>query len=1358
MAEVDSARKQRLSEARRKLLEKRLKGAAWSEEGEQQIPRRERSDPAPLSLAQERFWFLNQLNPKDPTYNMHEAWQVEGDLDIDALASAVNQVVARQATLRMTIGKHKGQLVQIIHEEMPIELSVHDLSHLAGEAQQEQVQQMAIAEARALFDLYKGPLLRFTVLRQSATRHTLMYTIHHIVSDENSNDIFWRELTHFYLSEVGNQTKESSIPKLPIQYDDFSEWQREWLSQEEHDRQMSYWEKRLAGEAKLLELPLDKVRPTLQTARGGMIQRRFADDLTGQVQSLAQRSGVTPFMIFMALFQLLLNRYSQQDDIWVGTPIANRQRSEVKDLIGLFLNTIVIRTQFQPELSFNNLLELVKHSSFDAFSHQDLPFEQLVDHLQPPRDPAYHPLFQVMFVYSPTEALSRSIPGLEMSKLRVDGGVAKFDLTLFVASGTDGIEVGLEYNTDLFKVETIERMLVHLEVLLRNVLSQPNLALNKVNFISEIELEQLAAWNPQPLLNAQSAYLLHQLIEANALQNPGKTAVQFADESLSYGDLIARATQLSAVLIRHGVNRGDFVGLYAERRPEMLVGILAILKAGGAYVPIDPEYPTERIQHIMEDAALKVVLSCSASELPENSQATTLLQINEVLQANSEQDYPVTHPDISPDDLAYLIYTSGSTGKPKGVMVSHANIVHSTTARYSFYERPIERFLLLSSFAFDSSMVGIFWTLCGGGTLVLLPAGMHQNVRYICDTVSRQKVTHLLALPSLYQVVLEESIPGQLASLNTVIVAGEACHLSLVALHYEQQPQTDLYNEYGPTEGTVWSHAYRFPTDFVGPTVPIGTAIPNVQGFVLDRNQQLLPVGVPGELVLAGAGISAGYLNQPELTAEKFISIPGLGFTESAKLYRTGDLVRWRPDGNLDFLGRVDHQVKIRGFRIELGEIEALLLDHPEVSNAAVVVHNNGTIIQPDNQLIAYYVTKDRTDDATLISYLSELLPSYMIPTLFVSLPSFPISANGKVNRQALPALEKTVTTGNIEYAGPRDELEQMLVEHWQRLLNAKQIGVHDNFFALGGHSLLALRLFARIEEITGRKMLLSTLFEAPTVAELAERIRDRDYRPEWTSLVPIKPEGFKRPYFYVSPYQISVLELRMISNYFDQERPFYGLQPQGLHEAEETHDSIQAMAAHYIEAIQSIQAEGPYLIGGHCAGGWVAYEMALQLEALGETVQYLGIVDMPAPDFRLPDESRWKRISKRLAYYAKDNRLIYAVAWQLKLQVESKLLFRYGSPQSRRIQAVRDVHDKAYANYDFERGYQGPLHLVRSSDNMSILSDPTWYKNWEKMTPQPVVYSDIHSTHARLLFDPEAKDLAESFVEEINKAEGRSA
>ena len=1412
------------ADARRRLLEKRLKGrngpgvtSTTAADGRPPIPRRPTpTAPAPLSPAQERFWFLHRLAPDAPTYHMHEAWRAEGPLDVDRLERAVNAVIARHPALRTTIVPGPDGPMQQIHEHLPITVERLDVSNRSPGERATEVGRIATAEARALFDLGRGPLVRLAVVKESERCHTLLYTVHHIVSDERSNDLFWQHLAEHYRADDRDSDSDSDRdpdrdrdrdgagsaddgegepPTGPsIDYADFAVWQRERAATGEHDAQLAHWRDRLSDLDEALRLPADHPAPTAPSGRGGLVQRPFDPALAPKVQALAAAVGATPFMVFLAAYQALLHRHSGQDDICVGTPIANRQRPEVADVIGLFLNTVVMRSRFEADTTFAQLLDSVRDRAVDAFANQDVPFDRLVDELLPDRDRSRHPLFQTMFVYSPAEALTRRLPGLTLTRLPVDGGVAKFDLTLFVTSDERSIEAGFEYDADRFEAATAERLLGHLERLLTAALADPDEPIAGLDHLTAAERAQLAAWSDPsppsasttgPESEAGAAHrgpLLHHLFEERVIATPRAVAVtaaagpgaDAAARSLTYAEVDHRAGRVAAALQDRGVGPGDLIGLLADRTPDAVVAMLGILKAGGAWVPIDPESPPARIAAIVADAGLGLIVTASPDHGPELPDGPATATVDQLAQRSDRE--PAT-PQIEPDSPAYVIYTSGSTGRPKGVVVTHANIVHSTRARFDFYHRRVERFLLLSSPAFDSSMVGLWWTLAQGGELVLPATGLHHDVRHLCDVIERHRVTHLLALPSLHQILLEEGA-GRSGSLTTVVVAGEACPPNLVTAHRRRLPSTDLYNEYGPTEGTVWSHAWRCPDTYDGGTVPIGRPIPGTSGYVLDRTLEPVPIGVPGELVLGGPGVAAGYLNQPSLTAERFITIPELGDPD-ARYYRTGDLVRWRTDGEVEFLGRVDHQMKIRGHRIEPAEVEAAMVAHGGVASAAVVAEhvatrtgsgsseaggNAGSGAGVEARLIGYYVPLgevDRVDETALAAHLRTVLPAPLVPSVLIALDDMPVTVTGKIDRSRLPRSPVGVGVGDgsgspTEFVAPRDDLERLLADRWGRLLGIERVGVHDDFFALGGHSLLALRLFARIEEATGRKMLLSTLFEAPTVAQLADRIRADEPRPAPSSLVPIKSTGHKRPFFYVSPYTISVLEFRHLARSFDPDRPFYGVQPSGLDGHGEVHQTIPEMAVHYVQAMRSVQPDGPYLLGGHCDGGWVAYEMAVQLQEAGEEVGYLGLVDLPAPSIDDPYRNRWSRLIGRLRYYLDNRRFLNALVWKAKMQVQSRLARRLGAETSRRIEGVKQAHAQAFADFRFRYEFRGTVDFVLSSENLRIEQNMDWYRRWEDEHGQRVGYSVVDSTHDRLLYDPEARLLADAFGRGLDDAQAR--
>lgn len=925
-----------LSDAKRALLEKLLAGKRPPPSDLSGVRRRPADEPARLSFAQERLWFLNQLDPTSTAYNMHHAFRLRGPLDAAALEQAINVVIARHDILRTVFVTTAGKVTQRILSEIHLALDQVDLSSHPTIDQEVEVQHCAVDAARHRFDLTNGPLIYIGLLRLAADNHALFISLHHIISDEWSNDIFWKELRTAYESIINGRTP--TLAELPVQYADYAYWQRQWLNESLIQKQLAYWKMQLAGEQSLIQLPTDRPRPVAQSYRGAMRSVMLPERIIPMLDALCRQAGATPFMVVLAAFQVLLYRYTGQTQINIGTPIANRNRPEIESLIGLFLNTLVLRADLSDNPSFTTVLAQAKDTALNAYANADLPFEKLVDELHPRRDLSYNPLFQVMLVYQEEGTAQHDLPGVTAQVIPVDGGVAKFDLTLFVTRRAEGIQLALEYASDLFEAATIDRMLDHTGTLLTAALTNPDQPIRLLPLMSVAEQQQiLADWNATQA-DFPREQRIHDLIEAWVDQTPTAPAVTYERDTLTYAQLDMRANQLAHHLIGLGVKPGDRVALCVERSLEMIVAILGILKAGAAYVPLDPAYPRDRLAFVLTDTAAPVVITQPhlKSVLPTSDAHIVMLD-----SAGSQTSgQPTTRPVVSvtPDHAAYVIYTSGSTGKPKGVPITHRNLVHSTTARFLFYPEPVKRFLLLSSFAFDSSVVGLFWSLCQGGTLVLPRQKQEQDVYDIAALIARHNITHLLSLPSLYHLLLEHGGADNLGSLSTVIVAGEACTADLVRTHYRLLPRATLYNEYGPTEGTVWSVACAIPADFSGSVVPIGRPIPNMQAYVLDAHQQMAPVGVAGELYIGGEGLTTGYLNRPDLTAERFLPNP---FRSGEWLYRTGDLVRWQPDGQLAFLGRVDYQVKIRGHRIEPEEIEAALIELPAVAQVAVVTYQD---------------------------------------------------------------------------------------------------------------------------------------------------------------------------------------------------------------------------------------------------------------------------------------------------------------------------------------------------------------------------------------------------------------------------------
>jgi amino acid adenylation domain-containing protein len=905
-----------LADARRALLEKRRKGRMGST-SEQPIARRPADVPAPASFGQERLWFVQQLQPASSAYHMTSAVRLRGALDAAQLRTALQYVIQRHEALRTTLTLHDGRLVQQIAPSLGLDLPEETVA--AG-----QVETRLRAFAAMPFDLEQGPLVRAVLLREAPEVVVLAVVMHHIISDEWSMGVFWRDLSAAY--HAASSGAQPVLPPLTVHYADVAWEQREHGTRDTQSGQLEYWLEQLGGELPLLQLPADHPRPPVQRYEGAFIRRVLSAELSERILVLSRAQGATPFAVLLAAFQVLLHRFAHQDDILIGTPVTNRADAQTDGVIGFFLNTAVLRADFSQSRGFDELLAATRQQALAALANQRVSFEQMVEALRPRRDPSYNPLFQAMFVFQDAGNLPQ-LPGIDAEALVIDAGVSKFDVTLFAGLAAGQFTLSLEYSTALFERPTAERLLRSFEVLLGSLIDDPGRSVEQLDILPPEErkllLDEWAATVQTPV----PEICIHDIISAQPHAAP---AVVFGDQTLSYGELDACANQVAHHLHALGVAPGEAVGLCVERSLDMAIGIVGILKAGCAYVPIDPAYPVERVQYILDDAGIGVLLTQHAllARLPRCD--VRLVSLNDP--AIDRQPREAPQPRATPDDLAYMIYTSGSTGRPKGVRVSHRNLVHSTVARFVFYPEPARSFLLLSSFAFDSSLVGIFWTLCQGGVLCLPPPQAEHDVMQLAGLIGRHNVTHTLMLPSLYRVLLDFAGAEQLRSLRTVIVAGEACPLALAAQHHALLPQATLYNEYGPTEGTVWATAWQIPAR--PERILIGRAIPNMQTYILDRRGEPVPIGVAGELYIGGAGITAGYHNRPELTAERFVPNPfGAG-----RLYRTGDLARYLDNGEIEFLGRLDTQVKLNGYRLELGEIENVLLRHPQVNEATVLL------------------------------------------------------------------------------------------------------------------------------------------------------------------------------------------------------------------------------------------------------------------------------------------------------------------------------------------------------------------------------------------------------------------------------------
>jgi amino acid adenylation domain-containing protein len=1044
-----------------------------------------REGPLPLSYAQQRLWFLEQLEPNGAVYNLPLAWRFTGDLNVLALEQSLGEMVRRHEILRTTFASVDGQPVQVIASDLTLPLPVVDLQALPASEREAAVQRLAIEEAQQPFDLAIGPLVRAILLRMSDEDHVLLVTLHHIIFDGWSVEVFWRELTTVYTAICTGQPL--SLPALPLQYADIAIWQRQWLQGEALEAQLAYWKQHLGDGLPVLELPTDRPRPPVQTFQGARQALMLPASLTAALKALSQQEGATLFMTLVAAFQALLFRYTGQTDVVVGTPVAGRIRVETEGLLGFFVNTVVLRTDLSGNPRFCELLRRVRAVTLGAYDHQDLPFEQLVDALQPVRDLSRHPLVQVMVALQPPPPPATELPGLTVCPVEVDCGTAKFELTLSLQDTEQGLSATVEYNTDLFDHTTITWMLGHFHTLLEGIITDPEQRLADLPLLTAAERQQLlAVWNTTSADYPQDI-CLHALFEAQVERTPNAVAVVFDGQQLTYSALNQRANQLAHHLRAIGVGPEVCVGLCVEHSIAMVIGILGILKAGGAYVPLDPDYPAERLGTMMADAQAAVLVTQQqcAVDLPVLGVQVVCLDRDWDWIAQQSMANPVG--EVTPANLAYVMYTSGSTGTPKGVMIEHRQVM---AFLYGFeHVAPAGAGSVgttVCPFGFDVSGWECFSILGFGGTLHVVPSEIAMVPEQFARYLVAQRITSAYIPPALLS-----DIAGHLGQqrapigLRRLLVGVEPIPQGTLQRFRNLSEQMHIVNGYGPTETTVCATLYPFcMATEPDQRAPIGTRIRGYEVYLVDANMQPVPIGVPGELLIGGGGLARGYINHPELTAEGFIPHP-FSAVPGARLYKTGDLARYLPDGNLEFLGRRDQQVKIRGYRIELEEIEAALRQHPAVRETVVLARED---VHPgDKHLVAYLVASQEPapTSRTLRTFLQQKLPAYMIPSAFVVLETFPRTLNGKLDRQALPLPDTTPSLSAATFVAPRTPVESMLASNWADVLGLERVGVHDNFFALGGNSIRGIQVVARANR-AGFRLTPKSLFQHQTIAELA--------------------------------------------------------------------------------------------------------------------------------------------------------------------------------------------------------------------------------------------------------------------------------
>lgn len=1105
-----------LSPERRALLALRLrKKSEDTPKIKKTIPRRNGSDSIPLSFAQQRLWFMDQLEPGNPSYNMAWGFVLTGHLNSAVLERSFNEVIRRHESLRTSFASVNGSPVQVIAPTMSVTLPVMDLTGLTEAEREVETLRLATEEARRPFDLSQGPLFRASLLRLGDEEHMLLLTIHHIVYDLWSMGVLFRELAALY--EAFSRGRPSPLSELSIQYADYAIWQREWLSGEVFGKQLSYWKKQLSNAPAVLDLPTDRPRPAVQSFNGSHESMSLPKKLSEDLQELSQREGVTLFMTLLAAFQTLLSRYTNQDDIVVGSPIAGRTRAEVENLIGFFVNNLVLRTDVSGDPTFQELLVRVREVTLGAYAHQDLPFEKLVEELHPERSLSLSPLFQAMFALQNALTQPPELLGLKLSQLQVDHGTSKFDLTLYMVEEAEGLRGRLEYSTDLFDAATIKRMMGHFQVLLEAIVANPAQRISELPLLTDDERHQLIVeWN-----DTQTDYpkdsCLHHLFEQHVKQQPDAVAMLYENEQISYGQLNQRANQLAHYLRTLGVGPDVRVGLAVERSVEMVIGILGILKVGGAYVPLDAAYPSERLAFMVEDTQSAVLLTQARLVETLPMDGAKVVRLDADWQTIAKESTENVESGVTPEDLAYVIYTSGSTGRPKGIAIRHRGVVNNISDLNERYRvGSLDRVLALSSLSFDMCVYEVLGTLAAGAAIVMPAARLERDPAHWAELIVQHKVTVWNSAPSLLEMLVDQvsgrPVGMQPRSLRLALLGGDWVEVTLPERLRAVAPEVKVVVMGGATEASIHSIIYEVAErDPAWRSIPYGRPMANQRAYILDGGQQAVPIGVAGELHLAGVGLARGYFNRAEMTAEKFVS-NGYITKAGERRYRTGDLARWKADGNIELLGRIDFQVKIRGFRVELGEIIVALKQHPSVEEAVAIVRED----EPGcKRLVGYVVCGPEGAPSTseLRNFLRRTLPEYMVPAVFVVLDKMPLSPNGKVDRRALPIPEQVRPELEEAFVAPRNSMEEVVARAWGEVLGLEQVGVHDNFFELGGHSLLATQVISRLQQAFLVELPLRSLFESPTVAGLAgsiEKAKSSGAQLQVPAILPVSRESYR--------------------------------------------------------------------------------------------------------------------------------------------------------------------------------------------------------------------------------------------------------
>jgi len=1384
-----------ISDAKRALLQKYLRGEVDDDLTlSRLIARCSRASAPQLSFAQERLWFLDQLMPGSPVFNVPIAVRLSTPINLSALRQSLNEIARRHEVFRTTFVTVEGKPKPVISADLDLKLAVIDLTTLREPERETEARRLINEEALRPFDLACGPLIRTGLIQLSEHESIFLLTMHHIISDGWSIVLFFRELSA--LHRAFSSGHASPLAELSIQYADYAAWQREWLRGEVLDRQLAYWKNQLSGELPVLELPTDRPRPAMQTYPGARAGLTLSRELSQALVALSQREGVTLFMTLLATFKVLLHHYTGQDDVIIGSPIANRPRAETEKLIGFFLNNLALRTDLSGDPSFRELLSRVRKTALDAYANQDVPFEKIIEELKPERDLSRSAIFQIYFnLFSFGDEIE--LPGATPQTisfvdawLHSEESQSKFDLTLYAGLQNETLKLAFVYNSDLFEESSISVMLEHLQNLLTAVVADPETSISDLALSdkSEVSITENHIRPTNAFARFEQSEIeqpIAKRFEAQVRKYPARIAVKTTNHEWTYAELNAKANQIAhSILELCGDDEARIALLFAHDAP-MIAGMLGVLKAGKTYVPLDPSYPVERLANLLQDSqAVALVTTEKNLEVGRQLTGVHVLNVDTLDSSVTSSDLNLT---IDPRQLAYILYTSGSTGRPKGVMQSHRNVLHFIRAyTNNLHINAHDHLTLLSSYCFDAAVMDIYGALLTGATLYPLDI-KEDGFSGLCETLSEQGITIYHSTPTVYRYfaglwsapaersgdgAFDLSIPSQpqdgkiqsavaatlcrrtpkFSQLRLVVLGGEEVTASDVELYRENfADDCLLVNGLGPTESTVSLQFFiNKQTKISGERVSVGYPVDDTEVFLLNRAGKRSEIY--GEIAIKSEHVALGYWRNAEATSAAFSSNGS-----SARVYRTGDMGRRTPDGSIVFTGRKDLQVKIRGLRVEPGEIESALTRLPGVLECAVIVTADGS---SDRRLVAYVVPHQGESLVTndLRSCLQGKLPDYMIPSAFIVLDGLPLTSSGKLNRRALPALEISERKPELTGPAPRTPTEKLLTEIWSDVLGVAHIGIHENFFDLGGHSLLAVPLLAQVEKRFGRRWPLATLFRAPTIAEFAAMI-EKEWSPSWSSLVAIKPNGSKTPFFCVHGLGGNVLEFFDLARRLDDDQPFYGLQSQGLDGEQPLLTSVEEMAAHYLKEMRELQPAGPYLIGGRSLGGTIAFEMARQLRAEGHEIALLALLDTyPARPARLAQRlachaTNLNRLSPREKFeYVVDKARF--VPRKIKGRVWRPIydsLQKFGWTLPRVLHSVTEFNSLAAHRY-VPQAYDGKATLFWASGDLRASNDLV--EGWRALAIGGIEVQEIPGNHLNIIKEPHVAELANKLTECLERAQ----